>query len=130
MRSTILLPLLATLATAAPTTSHEALNLARSIVARAPVEAKAVLKSVTSSGTGCASNSAAFIFQDNATIAFDALVAEPTAPTKACRITVDVQVDPKWKYIINEQSTAQGYADGGAGTFSAVYTVNGKKVSA
>jgi hypothetical protein len=133
MHAAFILSLLAAAATAAPTTSVEALNLAKRIVARAPEDAKAVLKSVTSSGSGCASNSAGFIFSDNASVAFDAMVVQTEDPAEAnknCRFTIDIQTDPTWKYTINKKSVAQGYTDGAWANFKAVYTVGGKTVSA
>ena len=130
MRSAIIVPLLASIATALPTTPVEVIHAARRIAARAPPEANVVLKSVTTSGTGCAPNSAAFLIQDDATIGFESLVADTTATASTrCLITIDLQLDSKWKYTINTFSTARGYVQDVSGTFKALYTVNGKTVS-
>ncbi|KAH7120013.1 hypothetical protein B0J11DRAFT_617026 [Dendryphion nanum] len=129
MRSTIIVSLLASIATALPTTPVEAINAARRIAARAPEEAKAVLKSVTSSGTGCAGNSGSFLIQDDATIGFDALTVDSASGAVAsrCLITIDLRLDSKWKYTINTRSAVRGYVDGVSATFSGLYTVNGQK---
>lgn len=132
MRSALLFSVLAGFTAALPTTSTNVLNVARRIVARAPPEANAVLKSVTSSGTGCASNSAAFLIKDDATLAFDSLIVDSTdvaSASKKCLITIDLQLDPKWKYTINRASDVRGYTDGASGTFKSTYTVGGKTVS-
>ncbi|KAF2009306.1 hypothetical protein BU24DRAFT_455821 [Aaosphaeria arxii CBS 175.79] len=127
MQITSVALLLASFASALPTTSLEITNIARSIVARAPPEAKANLKSVASSGTGCASNSAAFVIKDDAVLGFDSLVVDSTLPAviKKCLVTIDLQVDPKWKYTINKVSQIRGYIDNASGSFKAIYTVNG-----
>jgi hypothetical protein len=131
MHAAFVLSLLASVATAVPTTSTEALNVARSIVARAPPEAKAVLKSVASSGTGCAPNSAGFVYGDNAAVIFDNMVVhteDPAEANKNCKITIDIGLDSKWRYTINKQSVVKGYTDGATAAFKAVYTVGGKTV--
>lgn len=131
MRSFLTLSLLAGLTTAFPTTSPSALTIAKRIVARAPPEAKAVLKSVSSSGTGCAPNSAAFIIKDDAVLAFDSLIVDSSSPassSKQCLITIDLALDPKWKYTINRRSGVRGWTDGASANFKAVYTVSGKSV--
>lgn len=130
---TVLIPtLLSSLATALPIISIHAVAIARSIVARAPPEANATLRSVTSSGTGCASNSAAFLIKDDATLAFDSLTVDSSSvaqASKKCLITLDLQLDPKWKYTINTATDVRGYTDGASASFKAVYTVGGKSVS-
>ncbi|KAF2691701.1 hypothetical protein K458DRAFT_257770, partial [Lentithecium fluviatile CBS 122367] len=112
-----LLTSLPALVAALPTTSTGVYEVAKSIVARAPDEAKAVIKSVKSTGAGCAANSAAFIFQDDATVAFDSLVLDSTETvrTKRCLITIDLQLDPAWKYTINKATTIRGYVENEGG---------------
>ena len=130
MRSALIVPLLASLATALPTTPVEAIHAAHRIAARAPPEANAVLKSVTTTGTGCAPNSAAFLIQDDATIGFDSLLVDTiSAASTRCLITIDLQLDSKWKYTINTHSAARGYVQDASGTFRTLYTLNGKTVS-
>lgn len=131
MRSVTLIACLPALATALPTTSTEAYKAARALVARAPPEAKAVLKSVTSSGTGCSTNSGGFIFKDDATIAFDSMLVESTMtnPSTHCLITIDLGLDSKWKYTINKATNIRGYVDGGNAVYKVTYTAGGKTVS-
>jgi hypothetical protein len=132
MHSAIFLSFIAGVATALPTTSIQALDIAKRIVARAPPEANAVLKSATTSGTGCGPNSAQFLYVDGATAAFDSLIVDTTDPasaSKKCLITIDIKLDPKWKYTINKQSTVRGYVAGGKGTFKAVYKTGSSTVS-
>ena len=132
MRSYTIVAVLPALVASLPTTSTGAYEIAKSIVSRAPDEAKAVLKSVTSSGTGCASNSAAFLFRDDATIAFDSLVLDSTGTvrSKRCLITMDLQLDPAWKYTINKATQGRGYVENQGGSYKIAYTAAGKTVSA
>ncbi|KAF2476669.1 uncharacterized protein BDR25DRAFT_375720 [Lindgomyces ingoldianus] len=127
MYTAYFLPLLATLGATLPTAEDYSLDIAKAIVARAPPEAKAVLKSTTSTGTGCGPNSAAFLINDNATVAFDAMVVESTSKdlSKKCLITIDLQLDPKWKYTINKASDIRGYIDHGNAKIKVLYTVGG-----
>jgi hypothetical protein len=131
MRPTILVASLPALVSALPSTPIGAYEAAKNIIARAPVEAKAVLKSVTSTGTGCAGNSAAFIFQDDAIVAFDSLVLDSTEATRAkrCLITIDLQLDSAWKYTINKATAVRGYVENEGGSYKVTYTVAGKTVS-
>src|SRR4051812_39474752 len=77
-------------------------GITQQISKRAPPEAKGVIRNVTSSGSGCASNSAAFIISDNATLAFDSMVVDTvTTPSVTCIVSVDLGLDKGWKYIIN-----------------------------
>lgn len=132
MRPTTLIASLPALVAALPTTTSGAYEVARRIVARAPEEAKAVLKSVTSTGSGCAANSAAFVFQDDATVAFDSLVLDSTEAvrTKRCLVTIDLQLDPVWKYTINKATTTRGYVENEGGSYKVAYTAGGKTVNA
>jgi len=113
MHSHILFSLLAATATAAPT----ALDIANAIMARAPVGSNPVLKSATSSGTGCAPNTAAFVFQDDATVAFDAMVlsSDETDKTKTCTIVVDIGLDAGWKFTAAPNAVLHGYGEGPSG---------------
>lgn len=89
-------------------------NVTRRITSAAPPEAKAVLRNVTSFGTGCAPNSAAFVIADNATLAFDSMIVDTsTAPvSRACSVSVNLSVDKGWKYVVNAQGAKiRGYAD-------------------
>jgi hypothetical protein len=126
-----LIAFLPALVAALPTTSTGAYEIAKSIVARAPDEAKAVLKNVTSSGTGCAPNSAAFVFGDGAVVAFDSLILDSTetARSKRCLITIDIGLDPKWKYTINKSTTVRGFVENQGGSYKVAYTAAGKTVS-
>ncbi|KAF2000201.1 hypothetical protein P154DRAFT_620329 [Amniculicola lignicola CBS 123094] len=128
MHSVFFLPLLASLATSFPTTPYHAYEVAKAIVARAPPEANAVIKSVTSSGTGCAGNSASFLIEEGATVAFDAMVVDftETNPAKSCLVILDLQLNPKWKYTINKATDIRGFIDGASATYKVVYTVSGK----
>ncbi|KAF2192174.1 hypothetical protein K469DRAFT_745680 [Zopfia rhizophila CBS 207.26] len=124
MRSTLLISLLTTATLALPTVQDSPLEIAKAIVSRAPPEAKAVLKSVSSTGTGCAPNSAAFIIADDATLAFDSMVVDSsmTELTKRCLVTVDLSLDPKWKYTVNAKGTTiRGWADQAVAKFRAEY---------
>jgi len=128
----LILLALPVLTAALPTTTSAIYNLARSIAAGAPTEANAVLKSVASSGTGCANNSASFIFQNDASsLAFDNMIVDTTMSDKSrrCIITIDLEVDKKWKYTINKATSARGYANGEGGSYKVVYTAGGKTVS-
>jgi hypothetical protein len=127
-----LFSLLPALVPALPTTSNEASQFAKDIIARAPEGANAVVKSVNSTGTGCAANSASFLFQDSATVAFDSLVlaSTDTVRSKRCLITIDLQLDPAWKYTINKATTVIGYVENQGGSYNITYTAAGKKVSA
>ncbi|KAF2260430.1 hypothetical protein CC78DRAFT_620261 [Lojkania enalia] len=133
MLSILFIPLIASLATAFPTPEEQALeNIAKAILSRAPIEANPVLKSVTSSGTGCASNSAAFIIEESATLAFDSMVVNRNTVglQKKCLIVLDLEVDPSWKYTINKASDLRGYVDQADATFSAVYQVGSSSSAA
>ncbi|KAJ4293118.1 hypothetical protein N0V90_008400 [Kalmusia sp. IMI 367209] len=102
-------------------------GIAKSIIARAPPEANVVLKSVTASGTGCAGNSASFVFQDDATVGFDSMIVDSTQvdKTKRCVITIDLQLDPKWKYTINKATNLRGFIINEGGSYKVAYTVGG-----
>jgi hypothetical protein len=132
MRRFALFSLLSALVSALPTTSIEAYQIAEEIFARAPEGANAVVKSVNSTGTGCTANSASFIFQDSATVAFDSLVlaSTDTVRSKRCLITIDLQLDPAWKYTINKATTVIGYVENQGGSYNITYTAAGKTVSA
>ncbi|ORY01280.1 hypothetical protein BCR34DRAFT_575018 [Clohesyomyces aquaticus] len=126
-----LIPLLAIFATALPTTNNHAITIAKTMVARAPPEANAVLKSVTSAGTGCSGNSAQFIIKDNASMAFDSMIVESGEAdlSKKCVVTIDLQLDPAWKYTINKATTIRGFVDHANATAKVLYTVAGQTVS-
>ena len=50
--------------------------------------------------------------------------------TKRCVITLDLQLDSKWKYTINKATNVRGYADSTGGSYKVVYTVGGITVCA
>lgn len=128
MRAFALLALLPSLTVALPS-AHP---LAELITRSAPAEAKAVLKSVTSSGSGCAKNSAAFLFRDDATIAFDAMVLDSTQTKRSvkCLITAELGLDPAWKFTVGRASTTRGYVDNEGGSYALKFVAGGKTVSA
>ncbi|KAK7188537.1 hypothetical protein DPSP01_005503 [Paraphaeosphaeria sporulosa] len=117
-------------AVALPTTTPIVHRVAKAIVARAPPEANVVLKSVTASGTGCSGNSASFVLGigDGATVGFDNMIVDSTQidKTKRCVITLDLQLDSKWKYTINKATNVRGYVENDGGTYKVAYTVGGK----
>lgn len=133
MRPASIFALLPAVTIALPTTETTGYELAKAIIARtAPPEAKVVLKSVTSSGSGCAANSAAFVFKDDATLAFDAMLisGSDATKTKKCLITMDLQLDSKWQYTINKATDVRGFAQGdGGASYKVTYTAGGKTVS-
>ncbi|KAL5465087.1 hypothetical protein PMIN06_000826 [Paraphaeosphaeria minitans] len=130
MYSNTLVAFLPAVAVALPTTAPTVYHAAKAIVARAPPEANAVLKSVTASGTGCSENSASFVFGigDGATVGFDNMIVDSTQvdKTKRCVITLDLQLDSKWKYTINKATNIRGYVENDGGTYKVAYTVGGK----
>jgi hypothetical protein len=100
MRLVYIGPLLASLAGAVPTASESTFDFTRSMLARAPPEAHAILKYSRTNGSGCADNSASFLVQDDATVLFDTFTLVPTSPgtiSRICTITFDLQLDPSWK---------------------------------
>lgn len=123
---------LPTLVVALPTTSLLVYGAAKSIITRAPPEAGAVLRSASASGTGCAANSASFVFGvgDGATVGFDNMIVDSTLvdKSKRCVITFDLQLDSKWKYTINKATNVRGYAEKEGGSYKVAYTVGGKTV--
>ena len=124
--------LLPALVGALPTTPSIIHDVAKNIIARAPPEAGAVLKSASASGTGCAANSASFVFGvgDGATVGFDNMIVDGTLvdKTKRCVISLDLQLDSKWKYTINKATNVRGYAEKEGGSYKVAYTVGGKMV--
>lgn len=132
MYSNLLAALLPAVVIALPTTSSAVHDIAKALVARAPPEANAVLKSVTASGTGCAANSASFVLGigDGATVGFDNMILDSTQidKTKRCVITLDLQLDSKWKYTINKATNVRGYVENDGGFYKVTYTVGNKTV--
>lgn len=122
--------LLPALAVALPATPAAVQDVAKAIFARAPPEANAVLKSATASGTGCASNSASFVFSDSAIVGFDNMIVDSTEvdKTKRCVITIDLRLDTKWKYTINKATNMRGYVENEGASYTVAYTVGGTKV--
>ncbi|KAF2752004.1 hypothetical protein M011DRAFT_13128 [Sporormia fimetaria CBS 119925] len=128
MHAVALFSLLAGLTAAAPTTSIKAANLARSIVARAPAGANPVLKSVTSTGSGCNANSAQFVYNDQASVVFDAMVVSTDVRTTSCVLEFDLELDPAWKYTVDKRGQLQGYSEGGNGRFKSTFSLAGQTV--
>ena len=122
--------LLPALVAAFPRPSLVVRELADSIVARAPPEANALLKSVTANGTGCTGNSASFVFGDSATVGFDSMVVDSTQidKTKRCVITFNLQLDSEWKYTINKATNVRGYVENDGGSYKVKYSAGGKTV--
>ena len=123
-------PIIAALVASSCTVWGQPLYAHETIIASAPPEAHAVLKSVSTSGSGCANNSASFLIKDSATLAFDSMVVDSTeaVPTKKCTVVIDLALDSKWSYTINQATVIRGYGVHGSGNFAAVYTVGTKTV--
>jgi hypothetical protein len=116
---------LACLTTVTPMFRDAAIEGTQQLSRDAPPEAKAVLKSIKTSGSGCGNNAETFIFKENATMSFDSMVVDNTTKVKKCVIEVDIQLDPKWKYTINTATTIRGYMENtNLASFDAIYTVN------
>ncbi|KAH6676781.1 hypothetical protein B0J14DRAFT_691097 [Halenospora varia] len=94
-------------------------NIATVLLSTAPPEAKAVLKSATATGTGCPGfNSALFVYQSNATAAFDSLIVDASQAdkTKECVATVDIGLAEGWKYTVGKSTKIRGYGEVAAGS--------------
>ncbi|KAH8679051.1 hypothetical protein BGZ60DRAFT_482723 [Tricladium varicosporioides] len=94
-------------------------NIATVLLSTAPPEAKAVLKSVKATGTGCPGfNSALFVYQSNATAAFDALIVDVSQAdkTKTCVATVDIGLADGWRYTVGKSTRIRGYGEVLAGS--------------
>ena len=48
--------------------------------------------------------------------------------TKRCVVTLDLELDSKWRYTINKGTSVRGYAEGTGGEYRVVYRVGGNTV--
>lgn len=61
---------------------------------------------------------------------FDSLIVDSTEAerTKRCVVTLDLQLDSKWRYTINKGMSVRGYAESTGGEYRVVYKVGGNTV--
>jgi hypothetical protein len=107
-------PLLAFLTLACTINASSTLQTISKILARAPSDSNATVNSITYSGSGCpTSDSATVIWNYNATIAFDGLYVyssdNPADATVQCTTTIDISLDPAWRYGVGTLTTFRGY---------------------
>lgn len=134
MRPFPLLLVLPSLAASYPATPSTAYDTIKALISRGPRDANATLQSVTSSGPGCSKDTGAFFnFYEDIEVSFglDAMtVGNATADrTTRCLVTIDLQLNPEWKYTINKGTDIRGFSWVSGGNFTILYTVNSKTVS-